>query len=84
MLIHMIDLPNSLMPLMMITYMLQYFDKTTLGYTAILGILKDTHIDGKQYSWVSSAFYFGYLVASYPASYAFVKFPIAKFLSVCM
>ena len=27
---------------MITTYMLQYFDKTTLGYTAILGIQKDT------------------------------------------
>lgn len=69
---------------MVITYMLQYFDKTTLGYTAILGVLDDTHLKGTEYSWVSSAFYFGYLIASYPASFAFVKFPVAKFLSICM
>lgn len=30
------------MPLLLISYALQFFDKTTLGYTAILGIQKDT------------------------------------------
>lgn len=30
------------MPLLLISYMLQFFDKTTLGYTAILGIQKST------------------------------------------
>jgi hypothetical protein len=29
------------MPLMFITYMLQYLDKVTLGYTAVMGIQKD-------------------------------------------
>lgn len=33
---------------------------------------------------MSSIFYFGYLVASYPASLAFVKLPIGKFLAVCV
>lgn len=30
------------MPLLLISYALQFFDKTTLGYTAILGIQHDT------------------------------------------
>ena len=30
------------MPLLLISYALQFFDKTTLGYTAILGIQQDT------------------------------------------
>lgn len=37
-----------------------------------------------QYSWASSAFYFGYMVASYPVSIGFVKFPIGKYLSIMM
>jgi hypothetical protein len=40
---------------------------------------------GQQYFWVCSAFYFGYLVASYPASLCFVKLPLGKFWPVpCM
>lgn len=72
------------MPLMTISYALQYFDKTSLGYAAIMGIIDDTHLEGTEYNWLGSAFYFGYLFASYPASFAFVKLPLAKFLAACI
>jgi MFS family permease len=38
-------------------------------------------LTGTDFSWVSSIFYFGYLIASYPASLCFVKFPLGKFLA---
>ncbi|ATY62811.1 vitamin H [Cordyceps militaris] len=75
---------RNLMPLLFISYALQFFDKTSLGYTAILGIREDTKLKGTDYSWVSSIFYFGYLIASYPASLAFVKLPLGKFLAACV
>ncbi|KAJ5921220.1 hypothetical protein N7466_009546 [Penicillium verhagenii] len=71
-----------LLPVMFTAYMLQYLDKTALGNTAIFGIRESLNLVGDQYSWTSSAFYFGFLVASYPVSLCFVKFPIGKFLSV--
>lgn len=39
---------------------------------------------GQQYSWTSSIFYFGYLFASIPGSYGFVKLPLGKFLAASM
>lgn len=69
---------------MFVTYMLQYLDKITLGYTAVMGIQTDTHLRGQQYSWGSSAFYFGFLVASFPGSIGFVKFPLGKYLSTAV
>ncbi|KAJ6148941.1 hypothetical protein N7471_000140 [Penicillium samsonianum] len=71
-----------ILPVMFVAYMLQFLDKTALGYTAIFGIQKSLSLVGDQYSWASSSFYFGFLVASYPVSLCFVKFPIGKFLSV--
>ncbi|KAJ5776516.1 uncharacterized protein N7511_001527 [Penicillium nucicola] len=71
-----------LLPLMFTAYMLQYLDKAALGNTAIFGIMQSLHMSSGQYSWASSAFYFGFLVASYPISLCFVKFPIGKFLSI--
>ncbi|GAB1218630.1 hypothetical protein ATERTT37_007893 [Aspergillus terreus] len=68
-----------LMPLLTISYAFQLLDKTSLSYAAMLGIKTDL-----QYSWTSSIFYIGYLVASYPVSIGFVKFPLAKFLSLLM
>ncbi|EAU32662.1 conserved hypothetical protein [Aspergillus terreus NIH2624] len=73
-----------LMPLLTISYAFQLLDKTSLSYAAMLGIKTDLHLVGQQYSWTSSIFYIGYLVASYPVSIGFVKFPLAKFLSLLM
>jgi hypothetical protein len=39
-----------------------YIDKTTLSYAAIFGIQSDLHLVGTQYSWLSSIFYFGFLI----------------------
>ncbi|PYH38856.1 vitamin H transporter [Aspergillus neoniger CBS 115656] len=73
-----------LLPLMFSSYLLQYLDKTTLSYASILGLLSGTHMTTALYSWTSSAFYFGILVASYPVSLGFVKFPLGKYLSTMM
>ncbi|KAL2857735.1 major facilitator superfamily domain-containing protein [Aspergillus pseudoustus] len=72
----------NILPVMFVAYMLQYLDKSALGNTAIFGIQESLKLVGDQYSWASSAFYFGFLVASYPVSLCFVKFPIGKFLSI--
>jgi len=37
----MTDKERSLLPLMFITYGLQYLDKITLGYAAVLGLRED-------------------------------------------
>ncbi|KAF5573951.1 DAL5-Allantoate ureidosuccinate permease [Fusarium pseudoanthophilum] len=75
-LVRKIDL--HLMPLMFVLYLFQYLDKTSLGYTAIMGILQDANLSGNQYSWVSSFFYVGFLIASPLSSILLVKFPVAK------
>ncbi|PYI27669.1 MFS general substrate transporter [Aspergillus indologenus CBS 114.80] len=79
-LVRKIDL--HLMPLLITSYGLQYLDKTSLSYSAILGLKSDLHLVGQEYSWTSSIFYIGYLVASYPISLGFVKFPLGKYLSI--
>ncbi|KAH8895497.1 MFS general substrate transporter [Thozetella sp. PMI_491] len=71
-----------LMPILIVSYGLQYLDKTSLSYSAIMGIQKDLGLVGQQYSWTSSIFYIGYLVASYPISLGFVRFPLGKYLSI--
>ncbi|KAI9166392.1 transporter [Paramyrothecium foliicola] len=73
-----------LMPLLIVSYGLQYLDKTSLAYSAILGLREDLNLVGQQFSWASSIFYIGYLVASYPISLGFVRFPLGKYLSILM
>lgn len=59
---------------------LQFLDKTTLGYSSVFGIIKDNKLEGQDYAWASSIFYFGYMLAEYPGVALMQRFPIAKFL----
>jgi len=39
---------------MCIVYGLNYLDKTTLSYASVMGLKKDTHLEGLDYQWLSS------------------------------
>ncbi|EXJ69486.1 uncharacterized protein A1O5_07522 [Cladophialophora psammophila CBS 110553] len=59
----------AILPCMIATYFLQFLDKTTIGYTAVMGLREDTHLKGQQYSDVAMIFYIGYLTAEFPTQY---------------
>ncbi|SPC65437.1 probable DAL5 - Allantoate and ureidosuccinate permease [Ustilago sp. UG-2017b] len=42
-----------LMPLKCLAVLLQFLDKTSLNYASLLGLKKDTHLHGQQYSWLA-------------------------------
>ena len=56
-LVRKIDL--TIAPLLACVYFLQFLDKTTLSYTAVMGIRTDTHLKGQDYSNLSMLFYIG-------------------------
>ncbi|KAH7137915.1 allantoate permease [Dendryphion nanum] len=70
-----------ILPFLCIGYHLMYVDKQTLGSSAILGIMKDAHLNASQYNWLSSIFYLGYLLAEWPQNLALQRFPVAKWLA---
>lgn len=39
------------------------------------------HLQGQQYSWVSSVFYFGYFFWEYPTTFLIARLPVAKYLA---
>ena len=49
----------TIAPLLAAVYFLQFLDKTTLSYTAVMGIRTDTHLKGQQYSDLGMLFYIG-------------------------
>lgn len=51
----------TIAPLLAAVYFLQFLDKTTLSYTAVMGIRTDTHLKGQDYSDLSMLFYIGTL-----------------------
>lgn len=48
-----------ILPLLMGTYMLQYLDKSSINFASVYGLEEGTNLQGQDYSWLSSIFYFG-------------------------
>lgn len=69
-----------LMPIMFGCYLLQTLDKGALSNATMMNIRQDTGLHGKQYSWVVSVFYFGYLGWSFPSAYLMNRIPIGKYV----
>ncbi|KAJ2978632.1 hypothetical protein NQ176_g3705 [Zarea fungicola] len=65
-----------------LSYFFQYLDKSALGSTAILGLRKDLHLTGQEYSWSSGIYYFGYLVASYPVGVLMIRWKVGKAITL--
>ncbi|KAL2882797.1 hypothetical protein SGCOL_002009 [Colletotrichum sp. CLE4] len=71
-----------ILPYISVCYVFFYIDKTTLSYAAIFGIQSDLDLKGTEYSWLSSIFYFGFLIWALPTNFMLQKFPIAKYLGL--
>ncbi|ETS74221.1 hypothetical protein PFICI_14087 [Pestalotiopsis fici W106-1] len=67
-----------LMPLLMITYMIQFLDKSCVSYAALWGMKEDAHLVGSEYSWLTTIFYLGYLFFEFPVGFLFQHFNIAR------
>ena len=59
----------TIVPMMICVYFLQFLDKTTISYTAVMGIREDTGLKGQDYSNVAMMFYVGFLAAEFPTQY---------------
>lgn len=46
---------------MCVVYGLNYLDKTTLSYASVMGLQGDIRLQGDDYQWLGSMFYFGYI-----------------------
>ncbi|KAI0129705.1 MFS general substrate transporter [Xylariales sp. AK1849] len=69
-----------LVPLLWFNVTLGAMDKVTTATAALYGFKTDTDLTGDRYSWVGSAFYFGYLIWCLPSSSLLQKFPVAKLM----
>ncbi|KAI1326622.1 MFS general substrate transporter [Xylariaceae sp. FL0255] len=70
----------NLLPLLMVTYLLQYLDKSNINFASVFGLQKGTHLVGQDYAWLSSIFYISYLVAQPIAGYLLQRLPSGKFI----
>ncbi|GAC95519.1 allantoate transporter [Pseudozyma hubeiensis SY62] len=73
-----------LMPLMCVAVLLQFLDKTSLNYASLLGLKKDAHLKGQEYSWLGSFFYVGYLVATPVHGFFLQKVQLSRYVAACI
>ncbi|CAG9990883.1 unnamed protein product [Clonostachys byssicola] len=71
-----------LVPLLWFNVTLGAMDKVTTATASLYSFREDTGLSGDRYSWVGSAFYFGYLVWCLPSGSLLQKYPIAKLMCV--
>jgi MFS family permease len=74
----------TLLPYVGAIVFIQFVDKSTLGISAVLGIIQDTKMTGTQYSWLGSFFYLGYILFQLPNNYLIQKFPINRYLGTLL
>ncbi|PCG94221.1 Major facilitator superfamily domain, general substrate transporter [Penicillium occitanis (nom. inval.)] len=67
-----------LLPLLAVTYMIQFLDKSCVSYAALWGMRTDAHLVGDQYSWLTTVFYLGYMAGELPCNILFQRFDIAR------
>ncbi|GMG41699.1 unnamed protein product [Ambrosiozyma monospora] len=73
-----------IIPILCVTYLLQFLDKLSLNYAAAYSFKEDLGLTGQRYSWVAAIFNFGYLAGSIPANYLIQKYPVAKFTGIAI
>ncbi|KAF2012447.1 allantoate permease [Aaosphaeria arxii CBS 175.79] len=72
----------KLLPVLCITYGLQYYDKAMLSQAALFGLRTELHLTtGNRYSFSAAIFYLGFIVGAYPAMVLAQRFPIERVAS---
>ncbi|KAL2809069.1 MFS general substrate transporter [Aspergillus granulosus] len=69
-----------ILPIMFLTYFLQFLDKVSLNYANIMGLQQDLGMAGNDFSWLATAFYIAYAVAEVPQGILLQKYPVTKVL----
>lgn len=71
-----------IVPVLCITYTLQFLDKLSLNYASAYSLKGDLGLTGNRYSWVAAIFNFGYMFWALPSNYIIQKVPVAKYTAL--
>ncbi|KAI1176454.1 allantoate permease [Nemania sp. FL0916] len=69
-------------PVLFTIYFLQYLDKNAINYANSFGLKEGTHLQGQDFSWLGSIFYFGYLASQFPSGYLIQRLPVGRVVSI--
>ncbi|KAL4806495.1 major facilitator superfamily domain-containing protein [Aspergillus unguis] len=73
-----------IMPILYLTYCIQFLDKLSLNYASAYTFIPDLGLEGQRYSWVAAIFNFGYLAFSIPSNLLIQRLPLAKYMGVVL
>ena len=71
-----------IVPIMFLCYALSFLDKVVLNYAAVMGLLKDLHLKGNEYSNLATFFFVAYVLAEFPQGLLFQKYPVSMVLGI--
>lgn len=75
---------RRVLPLILLAYLFQQLDKSTLMYASVFGIMEDAHLVDKQLSWLGSILYVAQLLAQPLAAATLVKYPLGKVIAIAI
>ncbi|BCS26304.1 putative MFS allantoate transporter [Aspergillus puulaauensis] len=73
-------LDRRIMPILYLTYCVQFLDKLSLNYASAYTLIPDLGLEGQRYSWVAAIFNFGYLAFAIPSNLLIQRLPLAKYM----
>lgn len=68
-----------LLPILCVTYMLQFLDKLSLNYASAYSLTADLKLVGNDYGNIAAIFNAGYMIGTIPANWLIQRVPVAKF-----
>ncbi|PYH46052.1 putative MFS transporter [Aspergillus saccharolyticus JOP 1030-1] len=69
-----------ILPIMFLSYFLQFLDKVALNYANVMGMQEDLGMKGNDFSWLATAFFIAYAVAEIPQGILLQRYPVTKVL----
>ncbi|KAL4799036.1 major facilitator superfamily domain-containing protein [Aspergillus venezuelensis] len=77
-------LDRRVMPIIYLTYCVQFLDKLSLNYASAYTLIPDLGLEGQRYSWVAAIFNFGYLTFAIPSALLIQRLPLAKYMGTVL
>ncbi|KAG2224708.1 hypothetical protein INT45_009023 [Circinella minor] len=71
-------------PFIFIIVFLQYLDKITLNYSAVMNLFEDTDLTENEFGLSGALYYIGFLVFLLPNQYFMHRFPLSKYMGVLL
>lgn len=70
-----------ILPIFLITQMLQFIDKTALNYANLFGYQEALGLQGDQFNYLAAMVYAGYWFGTYPANWLIGRFPAQRVIA---